>query len=32
MTFAEFLARQERQPLRHEFDGLQAAAMTGGKR
>ncbi len=32
MTLAEFLAWEERQPLRHEFDGLQAAAMTGGTR
>lgn len=32
MTLPEFLAWEERQALRHEFDGLQAAAMTGGTR
>ena len=30
MTLAEFLAWEERQPLRHEFDGVQPIAMTGG--
>ena len=30
MTLAEFLAWEDRQPLRHEFDGVRAAAMTGG--
>jgi Uma2 family endonuclease len=30
MTLAEFLAWEEQQPLRHEFDGLRAFAMTGG--
>lgn len=30
MTVAEFLAWEERQPLRHEFDGFQPVAMTGG--
>ena len=30
MTLAEFLAWEERQSLRHEFDGLRAFAMTGG--
>ena len=29
MTPAEFLAWEARQPLRHEFDGLRAIAMTG---
>ena len=29
-TPEEFLAWEERQPLRYEFDGLQPAAMTGG--
>jgi len=32
MTLAEFLAWEERQPLRHEFDGLRSVAMTGGTR
>ena len=32
MTLAEFLAWEERQPLRHEFDGLRPVAMTGGTR
>lgn len=32
MTLAEFLAWEERQPLRHEFDGLRTVAMTGGTR
>jgi Uma2 family endonuclease len=32
MTLAEFLAWEERQQLRHEFDGLRAVAMTGGTR
>jgi Uma2 family endonuclease len=30
MSVAEFLAWEERQELRYEFDGLQARAMTGG--
>ena len=30
MTLAEFLAWEERQPLRFEFDGFQPVAMTGG--
>jgi Uma2 family endonuclease len=30
MTLAEFLAWEDRQPLRHEFDGVRAAALTGG--
>jgi Uma2 family endonuclease len=30
MTLADFLAWEEQQPLRHEFDGLRATAMTGG--
>lgn len=30
MTLAEFLAWEERQPLRYEFDGVDPAAMTGG--
>jgi Uma2 family endonuclease len=30
MTVAEFLAWEERQPLRYEFDGFQPVAMTGG--
>jgi Uma2 family endonuclease len=30
MTLAEFLAWEERQPLRHEFDGFEPIAMTGG--
>jgi Uma2 family endonuclease len=30
MTVAEFLAWEERQELRYEFDGLQPVAMTGG--
>jgi Uma2 family endonuclease len=30
MTLAEFLAWEERQPQRHEFDGLRPVAMTGG--
>jgi Uma2 family endonuclease len=29
MTLAEFLAWEERQPLRYEFDGIQPIAMTG---
>lgn len=29
-TPEEFLAWEERQPLRHEFDGFQPVAMTGG--
>ena len=31
-TMAEFLDWEERQDLRHEFDGLQPVAMTGGSR
>lgn len=30
MDTAQFLAWEERQPLRHEFDGFRAVAMTGG--
>jgi hypothetical protein len=30
MSVAEFLAWEERQELRCEFDGFQAVAMTGG--
>ena len=30
MTLEEFLAWEEGQDLRHEFDGLQPLAMTGG--
>jgi Uma2 family endonuclease len=30
MTLAEFLAWEERQELRHEFNGFQPVAMTGG--
>jgi Uma2 family endonuclease len=30
MTLRQFLAWEERQELRHEFDGLQPVAMTGG--
>jgi Uma2 family endonuclease len=30
ITVAEFLAWEERQPLRYEFDGFQPVAMTGG--
>jgi len=29
-TLAEFLAWEERQPLRYEFDGVGPVAMTGG--
>jgi hypothetical protein len=32
MTVAEFLAWEERQELRWEFDGFQPVAMTGGTR
>ena len=32
MTLAEFLVWEERQPLRHEFDGVRPVAMTGGTR
>lgn len=32
MTLAEFLAWEERQPVRHEFDGVRPVAMTGGTR
>jgi len=31
MTVAEFLARESRQQLRNEFDGLEPVAMTGGR-
>jgi hypothetical protein len=30
MMLREFLAWEERQELRYEFDGLQPVAMTGG--
>ncbi len=30
MTVEEFLAWEERQPIRYEFDGVRAIAMTGG--
>ena len=30
MTLVEFLAWEERQPLRYEFDGVGPVAMTGG--
>jgi Uma2 family endonuclease len=30
MSLAEFLAWEERQELRHEFDGVEPVAMTGG--
>ncbi len=30
MTLTEFLAWEERQELRYEFDGIQPVAMTGG--
>ncbi|MGI8841784.1 MAG: Uma2 family endonuclease [Caulobacteraceae bacterium] len=30
MTLEAFLDWEDRQPLRHEFDGLQAIAMAGG--
>jgi Uma2 family endonuclease len=32
MTLADFLAWEERQELRHEFDGFAPVAMTGGTR
>ncbi len=32
ITLAEFLAWEERQELRHEFDGFAPVAMTGGTR
>ncbi len=32
MTLVEFLAWEERQELRHEFDGFAPVAMTGGTR
>ncbi len=32
MSVAEFLAWEERQELRWEFDGFQPVAMTGGQR
>ena len=30
MTLESFLAWEDRQPLRHEFDGVRTIAMTGG--
>lgn len=30
MTLTEFLAWEERQEMRYEFDGIQPVAMTGG--
>lgn len=30
LTLAEFLAWEDRQPLRYEFDGIGPVAMTGG--
>lgn len=30
MTLAEFLEWEERQPVKHEFDGFRPVAMTGG--
>ena len=30
MTLAEFLAWEERQDLRYEYDGFEPVAMTGG--
>jgi len=30
MTMEQFLAWEDRQELRHEFDGFQPVAMTGG--
>jgi hypothetical protein len=30
MSLSEFLAREEHQELRYEFEGLQAVAMTDG--
>ena len=30
MTLAQFLAWEERQELRYEFDGFEPVAMTGG--
>ena len=30
ITLAEFLAWEERQELRYEFDGFEPVAMTGG--
>jgi Uma2 family endonuclease len=32
MSLAEFLAWEERQPLRYEFDGVRPVAMTNGAR
>src|SRR4051812_4014709 len=32
MTLSEFLAWEERQELRYEFDGFAPVAMTGGTR
>ncbi len=30
MTVEAFLAWEERQPIRYEFDGMQPVAMAGG--
>jgi hypothetical protein len=30
MTLEAFLEWEDRQPLRHEFDGVRAISMTGG--
>lgn len=30
MSVSEFLAWEERQPIRYEFDGVRAVAMAGG--
>lgn len=30
MTLSDFLAWEDRQPIRHEFDGIRTIAMTGG--
>jgi Uma2 family endonuclease len=32
MTIADFLAWEERQPVKHEFDGFAVTAMTGATR
>ena len=32
MSVAEFLEWEDKQPLRHEFDGFQVVAMAGGSR
>ena len=32
MSLAEFLAWEERQELRYEFDGFRPVAVTGGTR